>query len=147
MFSEPAAFWGETSQAAQAPSETPENIGAALRKLRLLSDQLDRIEAMKRERNARWVALERYIAEESERVGVSKFSGDGISVSVEQDIRVSYEPEKWDDLLRWAVETGNTSVVQRRVGEAAIKSMVDAGMGQPPGVKLSPYTKVSVRRK
>ncbi len=126
--------------------QQPKTMGEALKRLRVLSDRLDRIKHLEKQANEEWEMLEKFAADESARSGVGKWAAGGVTLSVEKDFRVSYDPEKWDDLLRWAVETGNTAIVQRRMGETAVKALIDSGQGQPVGVKLSVYDKVSVRR-
>lgn len=123
------------------------NMGEALRRLKILSDRADRIKAMETAVNAEWEEIEEFITREAERSGVSKWSGEGVSVSVENDLRVSYDPALWEEMLGWAVASGNTAIVQRRMGESAVKALIDSGQGTPPGVRLSVYSKVGVRRK
>lgn len=125
----------------------PGTIGAALAELRSLSDEIDSHTAALKNLNQRWDELERFLEEQGETLGLRSFSDGGITASLTTDLRVSYDPAQWDGLLKWAIETGNTGVVQRRLGDRVLKDLLDAGQAIPPGITFHPYTKVSIRRK
>lgn len=97
--------------------------------------------------NAEWSELERFIIAQSEATGSKTFGDAAVSVSISSDLRPAYDPEKWEDIVRWATATGNFGIVQRRLGDKVLKSILDSGGEIPPGVRFDPFTKVSVRRK
>lgn len=125
----------------------PASVGEALSELRSLSDEIDTHTAALKDLNKRWDELERFLEEQGETLGLRSFSNDHITATLVYDLRVNYDPEKWADLLRWSLDTGNLGVVQRRLGDRVLKDLLDSGQAIPPGVTFLPYTKVSIRRK
>lgn len=125
----------------------PASVGEALSELRSLSDEIDTHTAALKDLNKRWDELERFLEEQGETLGLRSFSNDHITATLVSDLRVNYDPEKWADLLRWSLDTGNLGVVQRRLGDRVLKDLLDSGQAIPPGVTFLPYTKVLIRRK
>ena len=125
----------------------PASVGEALSELRSLSDEIDTHAAALKDLNKRWDELERFLEEQGETLGLRSFSNDHITATLVSDLRVNYDPEKWADLLKWSLDTGNLGVVQRRLGDRVLKDLLDSGHAIPPGVTFLPYTKVSIRRK
>lgn len=80
--------------------------------------------------------------------GLKSVSNDFATVSFDPDaIRVRYDPEKWSDIVKWAVTSDNLHIIQRRLTDAKILSLVTEGTALPDGLTLDNYTKVSFRRK
>lgn len=78
--------------------------------------------------------------------GVEKFSGEGVSVTVKDKSIVKYDPEKWDDILRWLVSSGHGYCVHRRLSEAKIQELMDNGVRLPDGIAFDSIKEVSHRR-
>lgn len=124
----------------------PANVGECLKEFYALSGEIDELNEQLKKKNERWAELEAFIIDESERHGSEKFALPEVVVSVKSDIRAAYDPERWEDYVRWCAETGNFACIQRRLGEKALKEMLDAGCEIPEFIRFEPYRKVSVRR-
>lgn len=48
----------------------------------------------------------------------------GVTVSVVEKVRATYDPAKWPDVVRWAVQNDYTYIVQRRLNDKAIAELV-----------------------
>lgn len=75
-----------------------------------------------------------------------KLSGHGISIFLSDKTRATYDPAQWENIVRWAVETGKPWIVQRRLADKKIADMVDDGVELPPGLNVEHYTEISHRR-
>ncbi len=92
-------------------------------------------------------AIEAKLRDVAEQTGLSSFSNDRITVSLKEDFVAGYDPDQWNELVAWAVETGNLQLIQRRISTKPVKELIDNGCEIPAGVRLEPTTKVNVRRK
>lgn len=123
------------------------NTGQLLDDLRDTIDVIDELNtslsAAKKQRRA----IEDKLTKAAEAAGVDSFSNPRISVSIKEDFAAAYDPELWNDLVAWAVETGNLQLIQRRISTKPVKELIDNGMEIPAGVRLEPVTKLNVRRK
>lgn len=118
-----------------------------LTELRAIIDEREQLAEQDRKLSARKAQIERDIQRFSETHGVNKFSGGGLSVSVQDKLRVTYVPEEWPNFLRWAIETGNDHLIQRRITENKVLDLMASGTVVPAElVKTEAYRKVSIRR-
>lgn len=120
---------------------------AAWRKAR---DAVDDANATLKARTEELGAIEwslRQLLENSGRweVGVSTKCG-GVSAAVRDKWRARYEPDRWGDIVKWAADTGNYSVVQRRLGDKAVMELVDAGTPLPDGLWAEADRVIEFRR-
>jgi hypothetical protein len=76
--------------------------------------------------------------------GLSQLSSDKLTVSFRQEMRVGYVPEKWEDLMKWAVDGGYGYIFQRRLSDSKVMDLVQSGVPMPDGFKFDPYVDVSV---
>ena len=123
------------------------NIGAKLDELRDVLDTIDEINASLSGLKKQKDRLEYELKKSSEETGITSFSSDRLSVSVKEEMVVGYDPAYWNELVEWAVRTGNQHVIQRRVSTRPILELIDNGVELPIGVRLEPVTKINVRRK
>lgn len=121
-------------------------VGELLTRLREAMDEIDALNAQLSEARARREEVERELLRRAENDGVDSYRNDQITVTVTEKLRAKYDPDQWDNLLSWAVQTGNTHVIQRRLTDARIESLIIDGV-EIPGVTLEGYKKINVRRK
>jgi len=94
------------------------------------------------------IHLEKRILEYSEETELTKFGNDAVTVSVNNDaLRAKYNPETWPEIIKWAVETSNDHIIQRRLTDAKVVELFNAGTEFPDGLSLEQYAKLSIRRK
>lgn len=123
------------------------NTGDLLDDLRNTMDVIDELNqslsAAKKQRKA----IEQKLMDEAETAGVDSFSNSRVSVSLKEDFIAAYDPEMWNELVAWAVDTDNLQLIQRRISTKPVKELIDNGSELPAGVRLEPTTKITVRRK
>lgn len=120
---------------------------ALLAELRRVIDARELLAEEDRKLSERRQQIERELLAFHEMSGLEKVAGAGVTVSFDPEaVRCNYDPERWDGIVRWAVETGNLHVIQRRLTDGKILDLVREGTELPEGLTLAPYTKISVRR-
>lgn len=122
-------------------------IGELLTELRGIVDEREELSARDSVLSSRKAEIENELRHKAAEQGVSKFDNDLIGVSFSSDMRFKYDPAKWPDVVKWAVETDNLQIIQRRMTDAQIKSLLVEGVALPDGLTPDPYVKISVRRK
>jgi hypothetical protein len=75
-----------------------------------------------------------------------KLSGHGISVYLTDKCRATYDPERWAEIVKWAVESGRDYIVQRRLSDKKIESLIEEGVELPIGLGIEYYPDISHRR-
>lgn len=121
------------------------DIGTTLERLRTAIDEREVLRARDRELSDEIGQIERQLDDYSKAHGLDNFKGGGMSVSFKEAFRAKYEPEKWDGVLKWAVETGNTFIVQRRLTDAKVEELAMT-CGLPDGLGIESYRKIYTRR-
>lgn len=94
---------------------------------------------------ARMKTIERDLATEAENQGVEGFKTKLGTVTVKEKLRAAYDPEKWHDIVKWAWDTNNAHIVQRRLTDAKVVELIENDIELPEGLRLDPYTAVSIR--
>jgi hypothetical protein len=125
------------------------DIGKELAEWRRLLDEKERLTAELSDINKQCAAIERRVSGYCDTVGVDTIKVDGVlSVSVKQSLRIGYDKEKWDDLVRWAAASGNSHIVQRRISERPVKELIDTLGHEFPAhlFTMEEFNKVSTRR-
>ena len=121
--------------------------GERLTELHRLMGEIDeanrQLSALKEARRNIETALQR----DAEQNGVDSFRNELITVTIREDFIASYDPDHWDDLVKWAGDTGNTHIIQRRVSTKPIQELIDNGSELPAGVRLEPQIKLTARRR
>lgn len=126
--------------------QNTQTIDDCLAELRGVLDEAEKIDEIKSRLAKRRAELESEIIAFSEKSGLTSFKTDKLSVTVTEDLRFKYDADKWDDLVRWAVDTGNLFIIQRRLTDSRIKSLIADGVALPAGLTQEGHTKVSSRR-
>lgn len=115
--------------------------------LRSIIDQREELARQDRELSGRKAYLERKLLAYHETTGIEKITSSGMSVSFNgQAMRARYDPEKWIDIVKWAVDTNNLQIIQRSTSDAKIVDLVVHGTPLPEGLTLENYVKISCRR-
>lgn len=123
------------------------NVQSLLAELHQLSGHIDELNAELARCNKRWAVIEQSLLDFSNANGIDSFRGAGITVSFDTSaFRATYAPERWVDVVRWAVASGNEHIVQRRLTDKKVIDLVDAGIALPEGLNLEQFTKISVKR-
>jgi len=78
--------------------------------------------------------------------GTDKAAAAGLSVSIVQKDRAAYDPAEWPSIVRWAIETGNDHIVQRRLTDAKVLELVRNGVALPWGLTIEPYRDLRITR-
>ena len=113
-------------------------------------DEIDEINLRLKRASARKEALQREALAYMTREGLTrdgdKISAGGITLTRADKWRPAYDPEKWTSIVKWAIESGNDHIVQRRLSASPIMELVDAGVPLPDGLSVESYTELSHRR-
>lgn len=76
----------------------------------------------------------------------AKIGAPGLTVTVTEKARATYEPERWGEIVRWAAEHGLAHMVQRRLNDKAVLELIDGGKPLPAGLSIRFDTELSFRR-
>jgi hypothetical protein len=120
--------------------------GSLLRSYSAVLSMLDSVGDIEKKLNTLRSAMKEEFVRRASVEGVEKFSGDGLSVTVKDKAIVKYDPEKWDDILKWLVDSGHGYCVHRRLSEAKIQELMDNGVRLPDGLAFDSIKEVSHRR-
>ena len=123
-------------------------IGELLDELRRIIDAREALAAQDRPLATRRAEIEKEILDHATASGLQQFATDDLSVTVDlHAMRCRYDPERWDELMKWAVGLERCDLIQRRLNDAKILDLIDNGMALPDGLSVETYGKVSARRK
>lgn len=124
------------------------NATGILTELRDILDQREELARQDKELSGRKAEIERQLIDYHDRSGLEQIAGGGLTVRFDPAAtRCRYEPERWPDIVRWAVATDNVHIIQRRMTDAKILELVTNGTALPEGLTVESYTALSVRRK
>ncbi|GIW77973.1 MAG: hypothetical protein KatS3mg104_3036 [Phycisphaerae bacterium] len=127
--------------------EDLEQVNELLVELRNIIDERQKLSEEDRKLSSRKAEIEQKLISIHERTKLQQLKGGGLTISFDPEaLRVRYDPERWADLLQWASENGHEYIVQRRLNDSAIISLVTSDGAMPPGVTFDPYVKISIRR-
>jgi hypothetical protein len=120
-------------------------INDLLADLRAVADIRERLAEMDGELSKRREAIEAGLRDFHETTGLDAARGGGMSVSFSEAMRPRVDPKRWDEVFRWAVDTGNTQCLYRQTSSAKLMETIAEG-GAPPGVTVESYVKINARR-
>jgi hypothetical protein len=125
--------------------QTPDEL---LSELRSVMDEQDETNKRLSDLRVRRDAIEARLIDLHKVTKLTTFANDVLTVNVAPDtMRVGYDPDRWDSIVKFFVDAGRIDVVQRRLSESKILELLDSGAELPDGLKFDGYTKISVRRK
>lgn len=128
-------------------TETTIPVTSLLEELRGIIDERETIAARDSTLSRRKSEIEVALLSYHDATGLESVKGGGMSVSFDGDAcRAKYDPEKFNEIMAWAVATGNQHILQRRLTDARIVSLIKDGVALPDGLSVEPYTKISTRR-
>lgn len=58
-----------------------------------------------------------------------------------------YDPEHWEDIFKWAAESGNLDIIQRRLGDSKVAELAKTDTKFPKGLSIESINRPSVRLK
>lgn len=130
--------------------QTETTVAELLRELRAVRDQRDDLNSQLSALTEKDEALQARIkaamtAQELNKDG-AKVSGEGLTATWREKWRATYVPEKWPDIVRWAIDNGCDYIIQRRLTDAKVMSIVDSGGTLPDGLSVEAYTALDIRR-
>lgn len=130
------------------PPTPTANISDLLAELRSVIDERERLSEQDSRLSKRKSAIEFELLGIHAATGLESLSGNGMGVTFKDDaMRARYAPEQWNAIAKWAAETGNMHIIQRRLSDAKIVDLVMEGVQLPEGLTLETYTSISTRRK
>lgn len=121
-------------------------IGELLADLRGVVDTRELIAEQDKELYARETTLKLTLQRKAQEQGVPGFKSEAGAFSCSEEMRAKYDPEQWDAIVKWAVESGNQHIIQRRMTDARVKALMVEGVAFPDGLTLEAYIKTSFRR-
>ena len=123
------------------------SVGILLNALRANMDRTDELNrelsALKKNR----YAIERDLIHQAESAGLEKLANDRLTVSVREELNAGYDPDHWNELIRWAVEHDAEHIIQRRLSSKPIQELAATGVALPDFIRLEPVTRLNVRRR
>lgn len=125
---------------------TTTTLGELIAEFRTAIDAHEEADRAAKDLRAKRDDCERRVMTAMENAGLEKTNAAGLSLSVVQKFRARYEPEKWQSLMRWAVDTGHEYLIQRRLTDTKVMELVDAGEPLPEGLSVEPYKDLNFRR-
>jgi hypothetical protein len=133
-----------TSAPAAGPTPAIDNLLIELRRVWDEEDGLnDRLNAL----GKRKAAIKALLLDYHTSSGLASFANELIGASFKADLRARVDPEKWADLHKWAVDTGNTHIFHRRLTDTKVKELLNEGVALPEGLTLESYTAINLWRK
>ena len=70
----------------------------------------------------------------------------GVTVSVVEKARATYDPAKWPDVFKWAAANDLTFLIQRRLSDKAVAELVENGKALPEGLGIEYIKQLAFRR-
>lgn len=111
-----------------------------------LHDRRDELNSLLSEVNKGIAEADDAIIARLAETGTTKAANDRLSVSITKKWRATYDPEKWDAIVRSLVDAGYGHVIQRRMTDAKVLEMFDNGVALPDGLRLEAFDDLSHRR-
>ena len=123
------------------------NVEDLLIEYRKVIDEKEILAQQEKILNQRKHDLEFHLMAFAKSQGLESFEDDSIRVHISEALRIRYEPELWSEIVKWAVDSGNDYIIQRRLNDTKILELIENGTPIPEGLAVDPYTKISHRRK
>lgn len=126
------------------------NIADLLADKRRVRDELDTVNQKLATLREADTALDRQIMDAMTEAGLTeagaKVSGSGMTVTRTNKWRAIYKPEKWADFFKWCAVNNYDYLIHRRMSDAKIMELVDAGVALPDGVTVESFPELNCRR-
>lgn len=125
----------------------PINMEATLAEYMGLIAERERLNELDRRLGKRKGEIESQLIRFSETSGLKSFEDERIRITVDEKMRAKYDPEQWPNIMKWAAESGHDFIIQRRLSDQRVISLIVEGVELPDGLTTEPYMHVSFRRK
>lgn len=133
--------------APSSPVPETQTVQSMLKQLREKLDEQEAITAKDKAVKAEIAGLKLQLIHHAQSQGLDQFRGGGLTVSIDfEAVGVAYDPEKWNDVFKWAAETGNAHLIHRRLSASAVEELVKSGVALPEGLTLTTYPNLTYRR-
>ena len=123
------------------------NITELLTELRSIRDEREQLASRDKALSDRESYIKDRLMDYHVSTGLDSVSGGGLTISYKEKLRAGYDPEKWTDIMRWAVNTGHEYLIQRRLTDSRVADLATSGVELPEGLRIETFTDISVRRK
>lgn len=128
-----------------APAATG-NVSGLCTELRSVIDAREKLAAEDKALSKRKADLERQLLDYHDSSGLDHIRGGGLTIAFAEDVRASVDPERWEGVQKWAVESGHGHILYRQLSNAKVAELIENGVPLPEGLTVTPYTKINVRR-
>ena len=113
---------------------------------RQIRDEIDEVEGrlkiLKQELHNQEVKILEHLSEN----GIDSIKAAGVTFSVKEKFRATYDPELWPRIMDWATGAGYQHIIQRRLSDAKVLELIDAGVALPEGLSIQSYKDLAFRR-
>jgi hypothetical protein len=132
----------------EAEQSGPLDARPLLRDLKAIREKRAELDRVRKDLWPQHEAIVAKLVELHQQTGNDKISVKGVlAVGFDdQAMRAKYDPEKWPGIVKWAGETGNEHILQRRITDAKVVDLVANGVALPDGLSLEQFVKVSIRK-
>lgn len=121
--------------------------GATLSELRSIMDQIEELNKQLKPLTDRKGELHAALIKMAQDLGTDRFGNDDLSVTINDKSVARIDPEQWEKVFKWAVETSNTQILYRQVSAGRIEELALDGVVLPDGLALETIATVNARRK
>lgn len=126
------------------------NLDELLQALRNEKDWQDELNGNLAKSKAKADMIEAEIVAKMKEAGLdndgAKVSANGMTVTLRHKFRAAYDPAKWSQVVKWAVDTGHEYIIQRRLSDKPVLELMDNGTPLPDGLSVTSYEDLDFRR-
>lgn len=123
------------------------NIGELLADLRNVRDQKDKLNEALGALAKQELAIKAKAMAYHEATGLSQIGDERLTVSFAAKMRPRVDPEKWEAVMRWAVDTGNWHILYKQLCQDKVVELATSGTALPDGMTIEGFTDWRVTRK
>ena len=113
---------------------------------RQIRDEIDEVEGRLKVLKQELHTQEAKILEHLSSNGIDSIKAAGVTFTVKEKFRATYDPELWPTIMDWATGCGFQHIIQRRLSDAKVLELIDAGVALPEGLTVQSYKDLAFRR-
>lgn len=117
-----------------------------LKELRAILDEREQLARRDKQLAADKAGLEVQLIALAKHLGTDIFRSTDLTVTIKSKTRYNVDPQRWEDLYRWCVETNNMQVLQHRATASKFEELVAADQAIPDFVSMEEYDALSPTR-
>ena len=91
-------------------------------------------------------ALRAILRDKLNEAGIEKFTGAGITISVEDKEVAAIDDTKWDEIMAQLIADGESHLIQRRITGSRLSDLITSGYALPEGLSLTSFPTIKHRR-